>query len=65
MEDLDILWDNSLELDFIRLLEQGYTKDMFETSAKIMIGDDWLEVGREILKGEDKSLMEKLNSYAD
>lgn len=50
MEDLSSLWDESqLENDFVTLVRHRYSQAMFERSAKIMLGDNWQEVGQEII----------------
>lgn len=50
MEDLDILFEDDLEGDFIHLVSKKWPKDMFEMSAKAMLGDTWAKDGEQILK---------------
>lgn len=51
MEDLSCLWEENIEADFVNLVRQRYPQAMFERSAKIILGDNWKEVGQEIIEG--------------
>jgi hypothetical protein len=62
MEDLDALWDSELVEDLINVLEGGWSKDMLKMNITNLLGPEWKKVGAKILKGEDKSLTEKLNA---
>jgi hypothetical protein len=51
MEDLSSLWEENLEADFVNLVRQRYSQETFERNAKIMLGDNWKELGQEIIDG--------------
>lgn len=51
MEDISSLWEHSVEADFVNLVRQRYSKETFERNAKIMLGDNWKEIGQEIIDG--------------
>lgn len=57
--------DDPVELDFIALLENRYPQDIFERSVNLILGEDWKEMGEEILVSEGrKDLMESFKEYA-
>ena len=62
MEDLSILQDDDLEQDFIDLLNKGFPKSVFLFSVVNLLGDDWVETGKEIVDG-DKDLLGKIEAY--
>lgn len=62
MEDLSVLWEEDLEGDFLHLLSKGFPKDMFEQSAKAMLGDDWRTIGLEIV-GSDAKAKKQFSKY--
>lgn len=68
MEDLSCLWDDSqLENEFINFVRHKYSQTTFESSAKIMLGDDWQETGTEIIEEfapELKPIFERYVSHS-
>jgi hypothetical protein len=65
MEDYDAMYESDLEGDFINLLKQDFSKDLFIRNASIMFGgDDWIEQGREIVKDVAPELLKKFDTYA-
>lgn len=63
MEDLNALADNSLEDDFINLVEKKFPKSMFIRSASVMLGPDWKISGQEILKEHEPRLLKDFLVY--
>jgi len=53
---------SSMEEDFISLVESDLSDSTFLTSAKLIIGDDWREVGRGIISDEAPHLMKKFEA---
>jgi len=43
--------DRQVENDFIGLVRAKYPQKIFERNAKIMLGDNWQELGLEIIDG--------------
>lgn len=58
MEDLDILFEDDLEGDFIDLVIRNWPRDMFILSATAMLGDSWTENGELILKEHAPELLD-------
>ena len=63
MEDLDALWDGTIEEDFMDLIKHNHSKSLFVLNVQIMLGDGWEETGKDILETYDKGLLKKFNSY--
>lgn len=51
MEDLSSIWEPNLEAEFVNLVRQKYSLATFERSARIMLGDNWKDLGLEIIEG--------------
>lgn len=64
MEDLSILWEGSLEEDFVTLVEAGWEKEMFIEMAEKMMPGEWKELGKDIIKETAPNLMKKFKEYA-
>jgi hypothetical protein len=58
MDDLDILFEDDLEGDFIDLVIRNWPRDMFILSATAMLGDSWPEDGELILKEHAPELLD-------
>lgn len=57
-------YEDAIENDFIRLLEVNPSQEWFLRSAKLMLGDDWMDLGMEVLKKMERKDLEKvLKSY--
>ena len=57
-------YEDAVENDFIRLLEVNPSQEWFLRSAKLMLGDDWMDLGMEVLKKMERKDLEKvLKSY--
>lgn len=54
--------DSSVESDFCDVVEYG-TKLTFHPSAKLMLGADYAQSGREIIKENRPDLMKRFESY--
>lgn len=64
MEDLSSLWeDNQLENEFVAMMKQGFSQDLFERNAKIMLGDNWKQVSQEIIAGYGEKEKKFLGRY--
>lgn len=61
MDDLSL--NDSLETDFLDLLASGAPQGVFESGAKLMIGDDWPKIGMEIVREYEPSMMKVLQKY--
>jgi hypothetical protein len=63
MEDLSILWEDSLEEDFVNLLEANWKKEMFLEMAQKMM-PEWKKLGRNIIKKNAPHLLKRFDEYA-
>lgn len=66
-EDMDILFEDDSEDSLIRMLKEPepMPKSTFTNSCQAMLGDDWLDVGEEILRQYAPELLGKFLAYAD
>ena len=55
--------DYQMEDDFIDLVEMRAGKNFFSQQAQLIIGDDWKEIGRDIVKTERPDLMSVFEAY--
>ncbi len=63
MEDLDCLWEDDLEGDFIALVRKQWPRDMFVLSATAMLGETWPEDGDLILTEHAPELLEYFRTH--
>lgn len=61
MDYLELVDD--IEFDFTNLLQKGYPAKMFERNAKLILGDNWKEDGKDLLKEHAPELLPKFNEY--
>lgn len=55
--------DGSIEDDFLDLVDGAYSKDHFHRSAKKILGDDYRELGKQIVEESRPEMSEKFESY--
>lgn len=61
MQDIE----NSIEDDFLDLVNYAPSKEGFVRGAKLMLGDDWRVTGKQIVSQCQPDLMKKFESYID
>lgn len=66
-EDMSILFEDDSEDSLIRMLKGSnpMPKSTFTSSCQAMLGDDWLDVGEQILRQQAPELLGKFLAYAD
>jgi len=67
MDEFDL--NDTMESEFIGLIENAskskFSQETVEDSAKLIIGDDWIEVGRDIIEKDAPHLMSAFEEYAN
>ena len=60
---MDLLDIDDLEFEFMNLVKQGFSKEMFSRNAEIMLGEGWEKDGREMIAGHYPELLSKFDKY--